>query len=141
MRSGRFTATFPGRVNPGVNRGYTEDVNLEGKLQRVTAACGPTIYRGDHFPPEFRGNAFVCEPAGNLVSRQVITQDGLNVTSKSVQQGGLDFLTSTDERFRPVSLYTGPDGALYVIDIYHGILQHKAYVSAYLADQMRQIAR
>src|SRR5207248_11122434 len=38
---------YPSRVTPGVNRGYTEDVNLEGKLQRVTAACGPTIYRGD----------------------------------------------------------------------------------------------
>jgi mono/diheme cytochrome c family protein/glucose/arabinose dehydrogenase len=129
---------YPGRVNPGVNRGYTEDVNLEGKLQRVTAACGPTIYRGDQFPVEFRGNAFVCEPSGNLISRQVLTQTGLNITAKSVQHDGVDFLTSTDERFRPVSTYTGPDGALYVVDLYHGILQHKAYLSAYLQDQVKR---
>src|SRR5258706_2395686 len=129
---------YPSRVNPGVNRGYTEDVNLVGKLQRVTAACGPTIYPGDQFPAEFRGNAFVCEPSGNLISRQVLTQTGLNITAKSVQHDGVDFLTSTDERFRPVSTYTGPDGALYVVDLYHGILQHKAYLSAYLADQVKK---
>jgi len=129
---------YPGRVNPGVNRGYTEDVNLEGKLQRVTAACGPTIYRGDQFPAEFRGNAFVCEPSGNLVSRQVLTQSGLNLSAKSVQHDGVDFLTSTDERFRPVSLYNSPDGSMYVVDLYHGILQHRAYLSAYLADQVRK---
>ncbi|MDB5322571.1 MAG: dehydrogenase [Phycisphaerales bacterium] len=129
---------YPNRVNPGVNRGYTEDVNLEGKLQRVTASCGPTIYRGDQFPVEFRGNAFVCEPAGNLISRQVLSQNGLNISAKSVQHDGVDFLTSTDERFRPVSTYTGPDGALYVVDLYHGILQHRAYLSAYLQDQVKR---
>ena len=55
-----------------------------------------------------------------------------------MQHDGIDFLTCTDERFRPVSLYTGPDGALYVVDLYHGILQHKAYLSAYLADQVEK---
>jgi mono/diheme cytochrome c family protein/glucose/arabinose dehydrogenase len=131
-------AVFPSRVTPGVNRGYTEDVNLEGKLQRVTAACSPVIYRGDRFPSEYQGDAFVCEPSGNLISRQVLTQSGLNVTAKSEQHDGIDFLTSTDERFRPVSVYNGPDGCLYVIDLYHGILQHKAYLSAYLADQVKK---
>jgi mono/diheme cytochrome c family protein/glucose/arabinose dehydrogenase len=130
--------TYPGRVTPGVNRGYTEDDDMNGKLQRVTAACGPTIYRGTNFPPEFEGNAFVCEPAGNMVIRHVLTQDGVNIAAKSVQTDGLDFLTSQDERFRPVSLYTGPDGSLYLIDMYHGILQHKAYLSAYLADQIKK---
>lgn len=131
-------AVFPGRVTPGVNRGYTEDVNLEGKLQRVTAACSPVIYRGDRFPAEYQGNAFVCEPSGNLICRQVLTQSGLNITAKSVQHDGVDFLTSTDERFRPVSVYNGPDGCLYVVDLYHGILQHKTYLSAYLADQVKK---
>lgn len=131
-------ATFPSRVNPGVNRGYTADLNLQGKLQRNTAACGPTIYRGDQFPADYRGNAFVCEPAGNLVSRQVLTSDGLQITAKSVQHDGLDFLTSTDERFRPVFLTTAPDGSLFLVDMYHGILQHKVYISAYLADQIKK---
>ncbi len=131
-------AVFSSRVNPGVNRGYTEDCNMEGHLARVTASCGPTIYRGGQYPAEFQGNAFVCEPAGNLMVRHVVTQQGVNITAKSVQQDGVDFLTSTDERFRPVSLYNAPDGSIYVVDLYHGILQHKAYVSAYLADQIKK---
>jgi mono/diheme cytochrome c family protein/glucose/arabinose dehydrogenase len=131
-------AVFPSRVTPGVNRGYTNVLDNDAKLRTVTAACGPVIYRGDQWPAEFRGNAFVCEPSGNLVSRQVLSQDGLNVTAKGAQHAGLDFLTSLDERFRPVNLYTGPDGAMYVVDLYHGILQHKAYLSAYLADQVQK---
>ncbi len=99
--------------------------------------------RPDHLPrrqvpAEYQGNAFVCEPAGNLVSRQVLTQQGLAISAKSVQHDGVDFLTSTDERFRPVNLYTAPDGSMYVVDLYHGILQHKAYVSAYLDDQIKK---
>jgi mono/diheme cytochrome c family protein/glucose/arabinose dehydrogenase len=132
--------TFPGRVNPGVNRGYVDngDLSHEGKLQHPTASCSPTIYRGDAFPAEYHGNAFICEPAGNLVSRQVLTQNGIEINARGVQHDGLDFLTSTDERFRPVFLTTGPDGALYLVDLYHGVLQHKTYVSAYLADQVRK---
>lgn len=129
---------FPGRVNPGINRGYTDEANLQGYLDRVTAACGPAVYRGTTYPAGFEGNVFICEPAGNLVVREVLSQDGVNITAKSVQTDGVEFLTSQDERFRPVSLYTAPDGTLYLIDMYHGIIQHKAYLSAYLADQIKQ---
>jgi len=132
--------TYPARVNPGVNRGYVDNGDLDhnGKLQRPTASCGPTIYRGAAFPAEYRGNAFICEPAGNLVSRQVLTQDGISIKAEDARHDGLDFLTSTDERSRPVYLSSAPDGSLYVVDLYHGILQHKTYLSAYLADQVRK---
>ena len=48
---------------------------------------------------------------------------------------GTEFLASTDERFRPVHLATGPDGALYVADMYRGLIQHGAYVTPYLREQ------
>ena len=51
---------------------------------------------------------------------------------------GREFMTSTDERFRPVSLYNGPDGALYVVDLYRGILQHRTYVTSYLRKQIEE---
>ena len=81
----------------GKKRGYTEDCDLNGKLQRVTAACGPVIYRGDNFPEEFRGNAFVCEPAGNLVVRHVLKETGVAIAvvnttfANNLAQGGSAF--------------------------------------------------
>jgi glucose/arabinose dehydrogenase/mono/diheme cytochrome c family protein len=127
---------WPGRVTPGVNRGY-KTLDAEGKITAVTAACGPIIYRDALFPAGFRGNAFVCEPSANLVKRMLLvekdgTLDGLNAYE------GTEFLTSTDERFRPVNLSNGPDGALYLVDMYHGILQHRIYMTTYLRKQVEE---
>ena len=101
---------WPVRVNPGVTRGYRKgQLRADGTLATFTAACGPTIYRGDNYPPEFRGNTFVCEPAGNLVKRDILTDDNGVITGKRAYEKS-EFLASTDERFRPVNLYTAPDG-------------------------------
>ena len=127
---------WPGRVNPGVNRGYLPaTLKPDGRLDKFTAACGTVIYRGDLFPRDYYGNAFVCEPAANMIRRSVLTEkDGIVSAQNAYDKS--EFLTSTDERFRPVNLYTGPDGALYVIDMYHGILQHRIYLTAYLRRQV-----
>jgi len=126
---------WPSRVNPGVNRGYQPDtLRPDGTLAKFTAACGTSIYRGDLFPPEFYGNAFVCEPAANLVRRNVLHEkDGIVTATNAYNKA--EFLTSTDERFRPVNSYSGPDGALYIVDMYHGILQHRIYLTTYLRNQ------
>src|SRR6185503_11436791 len=134
----RDQSVHPARVNYGVNRGYREgQLRPDGTLKTVTAACGPTVYRGDLLPSEYYGDAFICEPSGNVVMRKKLTWDGLTPAAKNPHDQ-TEFLTSTDERFRPVSLYNGPDGALYVVDIYHGLLQHKAYVTPYLAKQIKE---
>ncbi|HEY0456911.1 MAG TPA: PVC-type heme-binding CxxCH protein [Verrucomicrobiae bacterium] len=132
----RDQSTWPSRVNPGVNRGYQpKQLRTNGTLATVTAACGPVVYRGDLFPEEFRGNAFVCEPSGNLVKRDVLNEKDGVITGKNAYDKA-EFLTSTDERFRPVNLSNGPDGALYVVDMYHGILQHRIYMTSYLRKQV-----
>jgi mono/diheme cytochrome c family protein/glucose/arabinose dehydrogenase len=131
----RDQTVWPSRVNPGVNRGYQPDtLRADGTLFKFTAACGSTIYRGDWFPPGFYGNAFVCEPAANLVRRNVLTEQDGGVTAKNAYEKE-EFLTSKDELFRPVNLATGPDGALYIADMYHGIIQHKVYLTSYLRGQ------
>ncbi len=125
---------WPGRVTPGVNRGY-KGLDADGKITSMTAASAPVVYRGALFPEEFRGDAFVPEPSGNLIKRIKLTEkDG--VVSGANAYEGREFLTSTDERFRPVSLYNGPDGALYVVDLYRGILQHRIYITSFLRQQI-----
>lgn len=129
--------TFPIRPTPGVNRGYmkgTLDDSL--RLANFTAACSPLIYRGALFGPAYDFNAFVAEPSGNLIKRNVLKENGYVVKGEQAYQGR-EFLASTDERFRPVGLYNGPDGALYVLDMYRGIIQHKTYVTPYLANQIK----
>ena len=127
---------WPGRVNPGVNRGYEPNtLRGDGTLLKFTAACGTSIYRGDLFPADFYGNAFVCEPGANVVRRDILTEkDGVISAANAYASG--EFLTSTDERFRPVNTCTGPDGALYIVDMYRGIIQHRLYVTTYLRNQI-----
>ncbi|MEO6183182.1 MAG: c-type cytochrome, partial [Verrucomicrobiota bacterium] len=127
--------TWPIRVTPGVNRGYREGIlRQDGTLEKFTAACGPLIYRGDNFPDEFQGNAFVCEPSANLVKRNILQEKNGIMTGRHAYTN-MEFLASTDERFRPVNLNNGPDGALYLTDLYRGILQHRIYLTSYLRAQ------
>jgi mono/diheme cytochrome c family protein/glucose/arabinose dehydrogenase len=127
---------WPSRVTPGVNRGY-KILNEHGKITAVTAACGPLIYRSALFPAEFYGNAFFVEPAGNLVKRLLLTEAGGTVTARNAYEGD-EFLTSTDERFRPVNTANGPDGALYLVDMYRGIIQHRIYMTSFLRKQVEE---
>jgi len=126
---------WPIRVNPGINRGYRPEMLREFKLKEFTAACSPYIYRSDLFPGDAYGNAFVCEPAGNLIKRNVVKSEGGTLVATPYYDQS-EFLASTDERFRPVSLLTGPDGALYVIDLYRGIIQHRISLTTYLREQI-----
>lgn len=126
---------YPIRPNPAVNRGYIPGtLDEEGKLIEFTAACSPFVYRGKTLPKAFQGNAFVCEPSGNLVKRNVVTSSGFLLSAYDPSPG-TEFLASTDERFRPVALTSGPDGALYIADMYRGIVQHGAYMTPYLKEQ------
>lgn len=130
-------STFPIRVNPGINRGYQPHMLKDGKLSRFTGASGSMIYRGDQFPEEFKGNAFVPEPTGNLVKRNIL-RDEDGVVRGEFAYPDSEFLASTDERFRPVNLYNGPDGALYLVDMYRGLIQHRIYLTSYLRKQVEE---
>ncbi len=126
---------YPARPTPAVNRGYIPGIlDDEKKLVEFTAACSPFIYRGTMLDDKYYGNAFICEPSGNLVKRYVLTSDGLQLAAHDPNPGR-EFFASTDERFRPVHFTQGPDGALYVVDMYRGLIQHKAYLTPYLREQ------
>ena len=123
---------YASHPTPGVNRGYdAKTLSADGRLTKPTATCGALIYRGDAFPAAYRGNAFVPEPAANLVKRFTMSEtDGLVKATNTAK--GSEFLTSTDERFRPVNACNGPDGALYLVDMYRGIIQHQSFLTHYL---------
>jgi mono/diheme cytochrome c family protein/glucose/arabinose dehydrogenase len=129
---------WPIRPNPGVNRGYRKGQlrDTDWSLQTFTAASGPVVYRGDNFPADCVNNEFVPEPAGNLVRRnRTWEKDGYVFATNAYNKA--EFLASTDERFRPVNLNNGPDGALYIVDFYRGIIQHRIYVTSYLRQQIK----
>ena len=122
---------WPARVSPGINRGYRPEMLRDNRLKEFTAACAPWIYRGDLFPSDAYDDAFVCEPAGNLIKRNKLQSEGGLITARPAYAES-EFLASTDERFRPVNLTTGPDGALYVVDLYRGVIQHRISLTSYL---------
>ncbi len=91
------------------------------------ASCGPLIERGGLLPGAYHGNAFVCEPLANLVHRRVLEPDDVTFVARRVEQGK-EFLASSDPAFRPVNLATGPDGALYIVDMYRELVEHPQFV-------------
>ena len=91
-----------------------------------SAACSVTVYRGSLLPA-LRGHAFTCEPTGNLVHEEIIEPDGAGFSSRPAHDGK-EFLASPDDWFRPVNLFHGPDGALYVVDMYRAVIEHPQFM-------------
>jgi glucose/arabinose dehydrogenase len=131
-----LNVVWPVRPNPGTNRAYQTGIDREdGSLAKFTSVCAPLVYRGDRLPAELYGNVFVAEPAANLVSRLVLSDDGAGIRARKAYDRG-EFLASTDERFRPVYLSNAPDGTMYIADMYRGIIEHRISVTMYLRDQI-----
>ncbi|MEX2213798.1 MAG: PVC-type heme-binding CxxCH protein [Phycisphaeraceae bacterium] len=118
------------RNPPCYPRGHkVERLHAPYMANRFTSACGIGIYRDTWLGDDMYGQVFVCEPVHNLVTRRKLTPDG--VTFKAERLSGeeqSEFLTSTDEWFRPVQVRTGPDGALYVVDMYRAVIEHPQWV-------------
>ncbi|MBI3863893.1 MAG: hypothetical protein HY290_18540, partial [Planctomycetia bacterium] len=86
---------------------------------RFTSACSAMIYRDELFGPHFAGNSFICEPVHNLVHREVVSPQGVTFTSRRApDEEQSEFLASSDNWFRPTTVQTGPDGALWIADMY-----------------------
>lgn len=125
---------YPIRSNTAVNRGYVPGtLDEQERLIEFASACAPFIYRGNALSEAFQGNAFVCEPTGNLIKRNIVHENGFMLSAAGAY-ADFEVLASTDERFRPISLASGPDGALYVVDMYRGIIQHGPYMTPYLRE-------
>lgn len=95
---------------------------------QFTSACGLVVYQGDLLPPGPGTVSFVAEPVHNLVHRDVWAPRGVSFTASRMEEGR-EFLASTDGWFRPVFLYNGPEGALYLVDYYREFIEHPEWMS------------
>jgi putative membrane-bound dehydrogenase-like protein len=98
---------------------------------QFTAACGCWVYRGTALPAEFHGAGFTCDPTGNLVHAEKLSRPAAAWQGEPAF-ADRDFLATADEWFRPVNLEEGPDGALYVVDMYRAVIEHPEWVPAEL---------
>ncbi|MEZ5040775.1 MAG: discoidin domain-containing protein [Saprospiraceae bacterium] len=104
--------------------GMDEVRQPDGSLNRVTGAAGNDVFRGHRLPKDLIGQYIYGEPVARIV-RQVnpIVTEGLTQLHNAYQGQQSEFIRSTDPLFRPVDMATAPDGTLYIVDMYHGIIQ------------------
>jgi len=133
------TQIWPARPTKGVNRGYREEVTRpDGSASYYQGVSSPMFYRGTRLPKDVQGQPFVVDSPTNLVHLLSISDDGSGrLSAKDFYKKG-EFLNSTDERFRPVSLAHGWDGTFYVIDMYRGVSQDGPIQTDYLRNYIKE---
>ncbi|MFK8114748.1 MAG: ThuA domain-containing protein [Rubripirellula sp.] len=106
--------------------------------QSFTSATGGSVFRGHSLPSEMRGDYFICDPTGHLVRRGKLTREVGKINVRNAyEKSKAEFIVSSDINFRPVSTHTGPDGCLYVVDMYRGMIQDAPWVN----DKMQVMLR
>ncbi|MBD3626989.1 discoidin domain-containing protein [Cyclobacterium sp.] len=113
----------------------------DGSLNNVTGAAGNDVFRGDRLPKELVNQYFYGEPVGRIV-RQVRSDksEGLTYIQNEYRDQGTEFIQSTDPLFRPVDMATAPDGTMYIVDMYRGIIQEGNWTQegSYLRTKLQQ---
>jgi len=133
-----FQAVWPIISTPDVQGGLAR-LRADSTLNHFTASCGQSIFRGNSLPPDAIGDLFICEPVGRLIRRAKLTDTEGKITLKNAYNKE-EFMASTDMNFRPVNTATGPDGCLYILDMYRGIIQESNWTrkGAYLRKQIEE---
>ena len=122
--------TLMTRSTGGAARYFPVSANLttaDSHSGTYSAACAVHVYRGDGLPEAYRGAAFSCDPTGNLVRGDRLEKVGGTFAARRIHEG-TEALRSRDNWFRPVALADGPDGALYIADMYREVIEHPDYM-------------
>ena len=113
----------------------------DGTLNAATAGAGANIYRGDRLPAELKGDYFYGEVVARVFRRTKAVDDGgLTRVANPYQAQKGEFIRSMDPLFRPVDTKTAPDGTMYIVDMYHGIIQEAQWTQpgSYLRAKIEQ---
>lgn len=134
--AGNFMEPWPIIATPDVQGGPIR-LRKDSTLNHFTACTGQSIYRGDRLPKDLEGDLLICEPVGRLIRRAKVTDSAGKIILTNAYDRQ-EFLASSDMNFRPVNTVTGPDGCLYIVDMYHGIIQESAWTpqGSYLRPQI-----
>jgi len=117
----KFQDVWPIISTPDVQGGLGR-LRPDSTLNHFTACTGQSIFRGNSLPGDLKGDLLICEPVGRLIRRAKVTNTNSKITLKNAYEKE-EFIASTDMNFRPVNSVTGPDGCVYIVDMYRGIIQ------------------
>lgn len=124
----------PVSINPGASPVFPSSQTVErfndpSGANRFTSANSAMVFRDTWWGERFYGNTFVSEPVHNLVHREVMWPEGSTFRSRrSEDETESEFMSSRDSWFRPAMLKTGPDGALWVADMYRQVIEHPQWI-------------
>jgi putative membrane-bound dehydrogenase-like protein len=135
---GQYKTVWPIAQVPDTQGGPAQ-LRPDNTLNHFTATSGQAIYRGDRLPEDLRGSLLFAEPVGRLIRRTTITvEDGVTRLANTYEDQHGEFIRATDPLFRPVNMITAPDGTLYIVDMYRGIIQQANWTrkGSYLREQI-----
>jgi putative membrane-bound dehydrogenase-like protein len=96
---------------------------------RFTSACSAIVVRSRSLRNDFEGSALVCEPVHNLVHRAQLVEHGSSFrATRAATELETEFLRSTDPWFRPVRVVIGPDGMIWIVDMYRAVIEHPEWI-------------
>lgn len=102
-------------------------VNHPEQSGYFSGSCGITCYAGGTLGAEYENTVWVADVVLNLIHVDRIKPNGSSFSGSRMLEKR-DFLASADRSFRPVNITTGPDGSLYVVDMYRQVIEHPEWI-------------
>jgi glucose/arabinose dehydrogenase/mono/diheme cytochrome c family protein len=137
---GEYKTVWPIARVPDTQGGPAQ-LRPDNTLNHFTATSGQDIFRGDRLPADLRGDLLFAEPVGRLIRRtRIKVEDGITRLVNAYEDQHGEFIRATDPLFRPVNMITAPDGTLYVVDMYRGIIQQANWTrkGSYLREKIEE---
>jgi putative membrane-bound dehydrogenase-like protein len=120
----RVTGAAPGPIEGGGRAaGY------------FTGSTGVTVYEGGLWPDSDDARVLISDVGSNLIHRKQLTPDGVTYRGDRIDDK-TEFIRSRDIWFRPVQMTIGPEGGLYVMDMYREVIEHPKSIPAVLKSQL-----
>ncbi|HMJ67200.1 MAG TPA: PVC-type heme-binding CxxCH protein [Candidatus Binatia bacterium] len=124
----QYLANYPKSTHVFAVSEPLQRFNWPNLVNTLTSGNSLTPYRDELFGAAFENSFFVSEPAHNVVHREEFFPQGPTFDSRRpADEKEIEFVASTDNWFRPTMLKTGPDGALYIADMYRLVIEHTEY--------------